>query len=139
MTMTSTGADRDVASIHATEAHVHSGASKQRLTGRVGEEAKRRPGSLPVHRARKPGVNANRVGIPANQPRIGALSDDGGFTNTYVPTSGSQVPHTATPSLCLINALHQRGSLRPAGGVQCDIGAVESGAAPDWIVSDDFE
>ncbi len=85
------------------------------------------------------GVNNNRFNIPAIQLRIGSLADHGGFTETYLPASGSALLDTATPVWCQASAIDQRRYLRPAGGIDCDIGAVEAGAAQDTIFSDGFD
>lgn len=84
-------------------------------------------------------ANNNRSSIPANQLLIGSLADHGGFTNTYLPTSGSALLDMATPIWCQFNPLEQRRYLRPAGGIACDIGAVEVGAIPDSIFGNGFE
>lgn len=85
------------------------------------------------------GVDNNRFNIAANQLRIGSLTDHGGFTDTYLPAAGSPLLDTATPTWCQFNPIEQRRYLRPAGGIDCDIGAVEAGAAQDTIFSDGFE
>ncbi|MGB4858295.1 MAG: choice-of-anchor Q domain-containing protein [Dokdonella sp.] len=84
-------------------------------------------------------ANNNRSNIPANQLLIGSLADHGGFTNTYLPASGSPLLDTATPLWCQFNPLEQRRYLRPAGGINCDVGAVEAGAIADSLFANGFE
>lgn len=85
------------------------------------------------------GIDNNRFNIPANQLHIGSLTDHGGFTDTYLPTAGSLLLDSATPVWCQASAVDQRRYVRPAGGVDCDVGAVEADAIPDSIFSDDFD
>ena len=85
------------------------------------------------------GVNNNRPSLPASFLRIGTLADHGGFTKTFLPAADSALLDTATPIWCQFNALEQRRYLRPAGGVACDVGAVEVGAPSDTIFASGFD
>lgn len=77
--------------------------------------------------------------MPAALLHLGTLGDNGGFTKTYLPASDSILLDTATPTWCQFNPLEQRRYLRPAGGIACDVGAVEVGALSDAIFSDGFD
>ena len=82
---------------------------------------------------------SNEVEMPAVQLHLGALGDHGGFTHTYEPALGSFLIDQAKETWCLFSPLDQRRHLRPADGVTCDIGAVESGAGADTIFADGFD
>lgn len=84
-------------------------------------------------------ATTNNVDVPVIQLRIGSLGDHGGFTQTYLPASGSVLLDNATPFWCRLNALDQRRFLRPSDGVNCDVGAVEANAVPDTIFSSGME
>jgi LPXTG-site transpeptidase (sortase) family protein len=83
------------------------------------------------------GVNGNIIGNPtanAQYPFLGALTDNGGFTQTHALLTGS--PATDAGATC--PATDQRGVTRPqpAGGA-CDIGAYEAGAIIPVVQSSD--
>ena len=82
---------------------------------------------------------SNEVEVPSIQLHLGPLGDHGGFTHTYEPVVGSVVIDHAKETWCQFSPLDQRRHLRPAGGVACDIGAVEAGALADTIFEDGFE
>ena len=80
--------------------------------------------------------------VSASDPLLGALADNGGFTQTLMPGTGSSAIN-AVP--CYLAPLtDQRGAARPdptsAGLTKgCDMGAVEAGAvAFDVIFIDGF-
>lgn len=82
---------------------------------------------------------SNEVDVPSIQLHLGALGDHGGFTHTYEPVIGSALIDQAKETWCLFSPLDQRRHVRPAGGVACDIGAVESGAIADTIFEDGLD
>jgi hypothetical protein len=61
-------------------------------------------------------------------PQLAALGFNGGPTLTVLPNAGSPAINAIPSSSCAGIALDQRGYTRPAN--QCDIGALEVGAAP---------
>jgi hypothetical protein len=61
--------------------------------------------------------------LPATDPLLGALADNGGTTLTHLPQPGSPAIDAAG-DVC--PAADQRGFARP-GGARCDVGAVEVG------------
>jgi CSLREA domain-containing protein len=67
--------------------------------------------------------------IPAGiSPNLGALANNGGFSQTMTPRAGSPVIDTGNNATCA--ATDQRGILRPAdgdnnGSIICDMGALE--------------
>lgn len=66
--------------------------------------------------------------INANS-QLGALGNNGGFTQTRVPDTGSFAIDAGNDSVCAaapVNGVDQRGTSRPQGP-HCDIGAVEAG------------
>src|SRR6202008_3953207 len=67
-------------------------------------------------------------------PKLGLLANDGGPTETMMPTAGSPAIDAGTNATC---ASHdQRGGARPApGGGSCDIGAVEVNSLADVAIS----
>lgn len=73
-------------------------------------------------------ASASRLVEPA---QLGALSDNGGPTNTRVPDAGS--PTIDASSSCITPA-DQRGQARPIAGA-CDLGAVEVGSDREASVS----
>ena len=81
-------------------------------------------------------AGSNEVDVPSIQLHLGQLGDHGGFTHTYEPAVGSVVIDHAKETWCQFSPLDQRRHLRPAGGVACDIGAVEAGAVADTIFED---
>jgi hypothetical protein len=81
----------------------------------------------------------NDVNVPGAMLLLGSLGDHGGFTETFEPQLGSVLIDNAVPIWCTLSRLDQRRHVRPADGIGCDIGAVEAGAGPDSIFSDDFE
>lgn len=82
--------------------------------------------------------NDNDVDVIPQSLRLGTLGDHGGFTQTYEPITASVLLDAATPIWCQFSPVDQRGYLRPAGGVNCDIGAVEAGSISDSIFADGF-
>ena len=69
------------------------------------------------------------VNVITTSPQLGALGDNGGFTQTHVPEAGSSALDAGNDSVCAaapVNGVDQRGVLRPAGP-HCDIGADEAG------------
>ncbi len=68
-----------------------------------------------------PGTNGNAM--------LGLLQNNGGPTQTMLPASGSAAIGAIT-SGCSSVPTDQRGFPRPGSGSVCDIGAVETGAAP---------
>ena len=83
--------------------------------------------------------SSNDTGVAYLQLHLGAFGDHGGFTHTYEPTLGSFLIDQAKETWCLFAPLDQRRHLRPAGGVACDIGAVEAGAIADTIFADGLD
>jgi hypothetical protein len=67
-------------------------------------------------------------------PLLGALADNGGSTQTFLPGTGSSAFDTANSATC--PATDQRGISRPQGA-GCDIGAVEIDL--DTIFIDGFD
>lgn len=75
-------------------------------------------------------------------PLLATLGFNGGSTLTVLPTTGSPAINAISSANCSGIALDQRGYTRPAN--QCDIGALEVGAAPpvppvDPVYRDGFE
>ncbi len=75
-------------------------------------------------------------GNGGNDPLLGVLQDNGGFTFTDEPGVGSSAIDSGDNASC--GATDQRGVSRPLdgdanGSVICDIGAVE--VAPDWSLN----
>jgi predicted outer membrane repeat protein len=68
-------------------------------------------------------------------PKLGALANNGGFTPTFLPGTGSAAIDAGTNTGC--PATDQRGIARPQG-LRCDIGAVEV-VAYDRIFADNFD
>ena len=66
------------------------------------------------------GANGNIIG---QDPVLGALANNGGFTQTHSLLAGSPAIDAGTNTGC--PATDQRGMLRPLGGI-CDIGAYET-------------
>ncbi len=66
--------------------------------------------------------NANCNNIIDSDPMLGALTDNGGFTQTRLPGTGSSAIETGNDVHC--PGEDQRGQTRPSG-TACDIGAVE--------------
>jgi CSLREA domain-containing protein len=64
-------------------------------------------------------------------PRLAALADNGGPTETHQPLSDSPLVNAANTTLNACPAADQRGAARPAA---CDVGAVEFGVAVAYIV-----
>ena len=82
----------------------------------------------------------NLINVPFSQLQLSPLADHGGFTETFEPQDGSALLDNAVPTWCYLTRLiDQRRYVRPAQGLGCDVGAVEAGAIPDTIFSDDFE
>ena len=74
-------------------------------------------------------------------PLIGPLADNGGGTDTYMPSAGSPLVDTGVNGLC--PAQDQRGVARPIDGdddtvADCDTGAVERNVG-SFIFADGFE
>lgn len=62
------------------------------------------------------------TGVLTANPALGALADNGGFSRTMLPNTGSSAIDAASNASCPVH--DQRGVPR-AQGTQCDIGAVE--------------
>ncbi len=75
-------------------------------------------------------------------PRLGALVDNGGPTQTMALQSGSAALEHGTTSVCAspeINNLDQRGDPRPnPTGTSCDTGAFESSLRPPPLITISF-
>lgn len=80
----------------------------------------------------------NDVGVSPLQLHLGPFGDHGGFTRSYEPIVGSVLRDAANATWCRFSPVDQRGYLRPADGVACDVGAVEAGSTPDLIFADGF-
>lgn len=78
----------------------------------------------------------NDPGDGAGDPKLGALANNGGPTQTMPPGSGSAAINRIPVAQCLLH-IDQRGGGRPAGN-GCDSGAVEAGAVLDVIFQDGF-
>ncbi|MEO5625912.1 MAG: choice-of-anchor Q domain-containing protein [Dokdonella sp.] len=86
----------------------------------------------------------NHVDVPAIQLLIGPLADNGGFTQTAMPSRSSPLVDAGASTWCgianaIFGATDQRRYLRPADGIDCDVGAVETDALSDTIFTDGFE
>jgi hypothetical protein len=85
-------------------------------------------------------TSSNRVAVPTFQLRIGTRGDHGGFTETYKPATLSPLTDTADQGYCLFVTTDQRAYPRPAQGIDCDVGAVETNALLiDPVFADHFE
>ncbi len=71
--------------------------------------------------------------------RMGALGDNGGFTHSFLPASGSILLDNANGGGCQLAQVDQRGFRRPADGVGCDVGSIERDAVLDLIFADGFQ
>ena len=94
----------------------------------------------PAHTCQLPSAD-NDVDVPALQLLLGPLADHGGFTRTFLPSRASPLVDRADPTWCgvanaVFGATDQRRYLRPADGIDCDIGAAEADASPDTIFAD---
>jgi hypothetical protein len=69
---------------------------------------------------------------PLNGILDSSLAFNGGPTQTHALVPGSPALDAVTPGSC--PAADQRGFVRPSG-VNCDVGAVESGASPPPVIS----
>lgn len=77
--------------------------------------------------------------VITTSPQLGALGNNGEFTQTQVPGAGSSAIDAGNDGVCAaapVNGVDQRGVLRPTGP-HCDIGAVE--ALIDLIFRSGFE
>ncbi len=72
-------------------------------------------------------------GLLTGNPALGALADNGGFSRTMKPNTGSSAINTANSAWCLTE--DQRGVPR-AQGTRCDIGAVEVEAPACYVKHD---
>ena len=74
------------------------------------------------------GFSAAYDSLPGTDPKLGALADNGGSTQTMALGSGSPALDTGDDSVCndatTVNKLDQRGMARPQGA-HCDMGAFE--------------
>lgn len=74
-------------------------------------------------------VNGTNTANLTGDPKLGALADNGGFTQTHALLPGSSAIDAGDDTACAdagtVNHLDQRGVTRPQGS-QCDIGAYES-------------
>ncbi len=71
-------------------------------------------------------------------PRLAALSDNGGFSQTHALGPGSPAIDTGNPTAC--PAVDQRDYLRPMdgnadGSALCDMGAYEAASRPGYILT----
>jgi predicted outer membrane repeat protein len=79
-----------------------------------------------------PGTSCNEAdgaAIPTADPKLGALADNGGWTQTHALAADSAALNAASNTYCQLS--DQRGVVRPQGP-GCDIGAFEYGAVPDF-------
>lgn len=82
----------------------------------------------------------NFVNVPAGQLGLGALADNGGFTRSVMPAAGSFTIDRGDETACLFAfGLDQRRHVRPGGGIDCDVGAVERDAPTDSLFADAFD
>jgi hypothetical protein len=58
-------------------------------------------------------IGAGPGDLPATDPELEALADNGGFTETHLPLVGSPVINTGSDALCTFT--DQRGVVRPIG------------------------
>ena len=70
----------------------------------------------------------------SNNPDLGTLANNGGPTRTMLPQTGSPAINAGDPSFTSPPFTDQRGYARVVGG-RIDIGAVESGASADTVVT----
>ena len=74
------------------------------------------------------GFSAANNSLSSSDPKLGALADNGGTTQTFALLSGSAAIDTGDDTVCAdaatVNNLDQRGTARPQG-LHCDIGAYE--------------
>ena len=69
----------------------------------------------------------------SGDPKLGALADNGGLTQTFALLPGSPVIDAGSDSICMaapVNNLDQRGVTRPIGA-HCEIGAFETNLPAD--------
>lgn len=66
-------------------------------------------------------------------PALGALADNGGFSRTMLPNTGSAAINTAASSSC---PLTDQRAVPRAQGIRCDIGAVEVEAPACYVKHD---
>jgi hypothetical protein len=64
--------------------------------------------------------------IIGGSPNLGALADNGGYTQTMLPNAGSPAINTGDNAAANLPALDQRGTTRVKGAA-VDVGAVETG------------
>lgn len=84
--------------------------------------------------------SGNFVNVPAGLLGLGALADNGGFTRSVMPSAGSYAVGRANATWCrFVYGIDQRRYLRPADGVDCDIGAVERGGLADSLFASGFD
>src|SRR5690606_28726120 len=72
-------------------------------------------------------------GVITGNPALGALADNGGFSRTMKPNTGSAAIDAANSTWCPLT--DQRGVPR-AQGTRCDLGAVEVEVAPCYVKHD---
>lgn len=85
-------------------------------------------------------TTTNQLGVPPNVLRLGSLTNNGGFTRTFLPVVGSLLLGNASPTWCPFTfGIDQRRFVRPTTWVGCDVGAVEAGALSDLLFDDNFE
>ncbi|HET8898808.1 MAG TPA: choice-of-anchor Q domain-containing protein [Rhodanobacteraceae bacterium] len=78
-------------------------------------------------------ANSQCSGILTGNPALGALADNGGFSRTLLPNTGSAAINTAANQACPLD--DQRGVPR-AQGTRCDMGAVEVEAPACYVKHD---
>ena len=80
-------------------------------------------------------------GNTSDDPKLGPLADNGGFTQTMLPGAGSSAIGVGKAITCAgetVDGIDQRGVQRPQGG-GCDIGAVEVQVDAGLIFANGFE
>ncbi len=78
-------------------------------------------------------VGSECVGLVTGNPALAALADNGGFSRTLMPNTGSSAINAAASAWC--PPTDQREVPR-AQGARCDIGAVEVEAPPCYVKHD---
>jgi hypothetical protein len=82
------------------------------------------------------GAATDRVGT-SNDPKLGALANNGGPTQTRLPQVGSPLIDAIPLTSCQAPSSDQRGVSRPQG-TGCDIGAVEVAAPAPLVITPKF-
>jgi CSLREA domain-containing protein len=124
-----TGDGRALAGNMQVAASVLTGAAPQcsPTVGLVGSPPPPGPASAGYNVATDGTCGSSPTDLPAaSDVGLGALADNGGPTETHLPSGTSPVVDAipASEPLCLLLTIDQRGEARPSGA-GCDIGAVE--------------